>query len=145
MIGAPRYYVEEMLGRKSLELKKEMKDGDKRICYYGDWMEEEGYWEYIYENDRLVSYRQLEDVLAMQFERRMKRDLEKHIVVGQNKQEAEGKIKKIMFLDPIGKEEVTKTGKSQKYGMKHYGEFQPIIVVYYDKDELVLDYKYIRE
>lgn len=145
MIGAPRHYVEEMLGRSSLELKKEVKDGNKRICYYGDWMEEEGYWQYIYENDQLVSYRKLEDVLAKQFKRRITRDLEKHIVAGMSKEETERKIKKMMYLDPIGKEELSEKGTSQKYGGKHYGQYQPIIIVYYDKNGLVLDSKYIRD
>ncbi len=143
-IGAPRYYVEEMLGRSGLVLKKELEDGDKTICYYGLLLEEEGHWEYIFDkNDLLLEYRELEEVSNRRFYRRLKEKLEKHIVIGEHKSEIERKIKKIMFLDPIGSPDHTENGISQKYGMKNYDVYEPSIIVYYDKNEIVIERKLI--
>jgi hypothetical protein len=144
LIGAPRHYVEEMLSRKSLELKKEVKDGDKRICYYGYLRHEEGHWMYVYDaNNKLISYKELLEVVKKRAKKSIDEKLNEFVTIGESREKAEENISNYMFLKPVGDEETTEKGVSQQYGMKHYDKDEAIIIVFYDKSGKVLDRKNI--
>lgn len=144
LIGTPRYYVEEKLGRGSLELKKEVEDGDRTICYYGDPLDEEGYWEYIYNKSSiLVSYRKLEDVLERIVKKNIIDDLDNFVSIGSKRKETEGMIRKYMFFEPIGSENSKEGLIEQKYGIKGKDNTKEYIIVCYDKSGKVIDRKLI--
>lgn len=139
MIGAPRYYVEEQLQRGSLELKKEVTKGNQTICYYGDLYEEEGHLEYVFdENDILVSFQELEEVIKKQVRIRDLEKIRDHIIIGELQEVVEKKIHRFMYRVPKGKEQITKDGILQKYGMKIDSEEESDLYVYYDESGKVI-------
>ncbi|MCH5585071.1 hypothetical protein MK805_08820 [Shimazuella sp. AN120528] len=128
-----------------MELKKEIKDGDKRICYYGKLLEEEGHWEYIYDkNGKLVSSRLLEDVLKRIVENSFEESMKEQIVIGASREITEENIRIAMFLYPIGKEEINENGYSQRYAEKDINEKDRFeIIIFYDNNDKVLGSKWV--
>jgi hypothetical protein len=144
LVGAPRFYVEEYVGRRSLQLKKEVEDGDQTICYYGDPLDEEGYWEYTYnKNSILVSYRKLEDVLEKIVKKDIDEDLGNFVIIGAKRKETEEMIRKYMFFVPISDEDIKEEVIEQKYGIKEKNNSKAYIIVSYDKAGRVVDRKLI--
>ncbi len=145
-IGAPRYYVEEMLGRSGSELKKEIEDGDKIICYYGYPSYEEGHLEYIYDsNEVLVSHKKLDEVISRRVKERIIKKLDIFVKIGADRIGVEEDIIDYMFLEPVDNEVFTEEGVAQKYGMKDKNGYEPFIIVYYDRFGRVVDRNLVEE